>query len=464
MKVCQRSWHPSCYKASPLARFHIAKPENDEGVKWKKKKEEQRFVHARKGDMVSSPFQCECCWYANIHKADANPWYPDDARQLAYFKQVNLDVMWSREPSTVLGTLNTLKKAKKASEELGLKHVIIPVGPWPVADTCGFQIAVEMLKLSQKQGRNDKTYVQFDSIRKTRSAYANAYSSGPRRCLDNRKLRSDRGQMLSFVSGPTDSQLFTMFMLGCEKRMGRLVKQDLGISLEVLQRMLVEYEGELEDESVSIERKRFIIICAASFVILWAGALRGGEIFLLEASEFIKRRNDGRENRKHPHCVIPLMGRFKQETGERNLIIVLANITSSNLNIRKWVDLLSGLLNAEGRHTEVGPAICDKEGFMLERWKLNGELHSSLSKIQSLDNTLIPLSIKVDERFNVYRSFRRGATTRAKEQGIDEPTIEMNNRWRKWQNRGSMPNLPMTQLYVEISQALASKLRFSLGL
>ena len=65
--------------------------------------------------------------------------------------------MWSRELSTVLGTFNTLKKAKKASEELGLKHVIISAGPWPVADTCGFQIAVEMLKLSQKQGRNDKT-------------------------------------------------------------------------------------------------------------------------------------------------------------------------------------------------------------------------------------------------------------------------------------------------------------------
>jgi hypothetical protein len=109
--------------------------------------------------MISSPFQCEMCWFANIHKCDANTWYSDNARQLAYFRQVNLDVMWSREPSTVLSTLNTLKKAKKASEEMGLEHVPIAVGPWPVADTCGFQIAVEMLKLSQNQGKNDKSYV-----------------------------------------------------------------------------------------------------------------------------------------------------------------------------------------------------------------------------------------------------------------------------------------------------------------
>jgi hypothetical protein len=415
--------------------------------------------------MVSSPFQCEFCWFANIQKAEANAWYADDARKLAYMRRVNLDVMWSREPSTVLTTLNTLKKAKRLSEELGFESVPIAVGPWPVADTCGFQVAIEMLKQSQGKGKNDSSYVQFDSIRKIRSAYANAYSSGPARCLDNRKLKSDKGQLLSFVSGPTDSQLFTMFMLGCEKRMGRLVKQDAGISFEMLDRILVNYDLELSNESTSIERKRFIIICAASFVILWAGALRGGEIFLVEASELVKRRYDGRDHAKHGHCVIPLMGRFKQETGERNLIMVLANETKSGLKIRKWVDLLTGLLKAEGKDSEVGPAICNKDGYMMERWTLNGELHSALTKVQEEGDGLIPSSMVVDERYNIYRSFRRGATTRAKEQGVDEPTIEMNNRWRKWQNKqGSLPNLPMTQLYVEISQALASKLRFSASL
>ena len=159
------------------------------------------------------------------------------------------------------------------------------------------------------------------------------------------------------------------------------------------------------------------------------------------------------------------MGRFKQETGERNLIIVLANITKGGINIRKWVDLLSGLLKAEGRENEVGPALCSDNGYMIERWRLNGELHSIMTKLRESGKGLIPAGIDIDSRFNVYRSFRRGATTRAKEQGVDEPTIEMNNRWRKWQNKqGSLPNLPMSQLYVEISQALTSKLRFSSSL
>ena len=415
--------------------------------------------------MLSSPFQCDHCWFANLHQSEANPWFAEDARKMAYIRRVNLDVMWSREPSTVLSTYNTLNKARKFSKELGLKPVDVKVGPWPVADTCGFQVAMEMLRHSQHSGRNDANYIQFDSIRKTRSAYSNAYDSSPIRCLDNRKLKSDRGQMMTFVSGPTDSKLFSMFMLGCEKRMGRLVKQDLGLSLEMLFAILKGYEKELNDERITNERKRFIIICGAAFVILWAGALRGGEIFLLEATELIRRRNDGRNLVKDGHVAIPLMGRFKQETGERNLLIVLVNITSSGLEIRKWVDLLTGLLKAEGKGLETGPALCNKDGYMLEKGRLNGEFHAALVKVQSTSPGLISNDIEIDDRFNVYRSFRRGATTRAKEQGVDEPTIEMNNRWRKWQNKqGGMPNLPMTQLYVEISQVLTSKLRFSKSL
>jgi hypothetical protein len=434
-------------------------------MKWKKKKEEKRFLNARKGDLLCAPFQCDFCWYANIHHGEANDWYPSDARKLAYIRRVNLDVFWSREPSTVASTHNTITRARKSSEELGFDPIKISLGPWPIADTCGFQVAIEMLKHSQGKGKNDNAYIQYDSIRKARSAYSNVFEGGPIRCLDNRKLRTEKGQMLSFVKGPTDSKLFTMFMLGCEKRMGRFVKQDIGISLPVLQSILDIYDEELKNPAVSFERKRMVIMSGAAFVILWAGALRGGEVFMIEASELVKRRNDGKDDTRCGHCVIPLMGRFKQESGERNLLIVLANKTKGGLNVRYWVDLLVKLLMAENKGNDIGPALCNEDGFMLEKWKLNGELHSILNKVQDLNASLIPVGITIDEKYNVYRSFRRGATTRAKEQGVDEATIEMNNRWRKWQNKqGSLPNLPMTQLYVEISQALMTKLRFSSSL
>ena len=186
---------------------------------------------------------------------------------------------------------------------------------------------------------------------------------------------------------------------------------------------------------------------------------------MLEATEFVRRRNDGRDREVDGHIVIPLMGRFKNETGERNLLMVLANHTNGGLNIRKYVDRFTALLLIEGRGDTVGPAVCDIQGVVLDSSTLNKELHNAMEKIQNKGDGLVPSDIEVRERFNIYRSFRRGATTRAKEMKVPEPTIELNNRWRKVQNKqGSLPSLPMTQLYIEITQALSSKLRFSKSL
>jgi hypothetical protein len=433
---------------------------------WKVKRDEGRFIAARSGDMISSPFQCDFCWFLNLHNRNPTPHlYPSDERLLSYIRRVNLDIFWSRESSTVQNTLRLLKKGKTLSEELGLEPIRIPVGPWPIGDTCGFQVALETLRASQKPGRHVKSYTQFESVRKLRAGYINALDAGPARCLDNRVFKSDKGQLFSLISGATQSKLFMMFMKGCEKRMGRLVKQDLGISFEMLQEILKIYEDELLDENVPNKRKRFIVVCSGAFVILWAGALRGGEIFMLESSEFVRRRDDGRNKERDGHVIIPLMGRFKNETGERNLLMVLANITNGGLDIRKCVDRFTSILMIEGKGEKTGPAVCNENGDSMERWRLNNELHDVMEKVQALENDVVPLDIEVRERFNIHRSFRRGATTRAKEMSVPEATIELNNRWRKVQNKqGGLPNLPMSQLYIEISQALSSKLRFSRSL
>ena len=170
-------------------------------------------------------------------------------------------------------------------------------------------------------------------------------------------------------------------MQGCEKQMGRLIKQDVGLSIEMLLELLQLYEEELCDAKVSRERKRTVIVSAGAFVMLFAGALRGGEVFMAEASEFVKRRDNGRSLTTNGHVVIPLMGRFKNETGERNLVIVLANVTDGGLQVRKWIDRLSALLLMEGKHESTGPAICDQDGYVLERWRLNGELHNILKQV-----------------------------------------------------------------------------------
>ena len=164
--------------------------------------------------------------------------------------------------------------------------------------------------------------------------------------------------------------------------MGRLVVQELGFMVEVVLKLLEEWDKELESDEVSVERKRDLSVAGGAFVVLVGGALRGGEVLLLEVSELVQQRFDGKDHAEHPHVVAPLMGRFKNETGERNMILALATRTSSGIEIRKWLERLIILLIREGRDRKVGPAIYECDSFLMECWKINGILRDSLLRIQ----------------------------------------------------------------------------------
>ena len=143
----------------------------------------------------------------------------------------------------------------------------------------------------------------------------NVYQTGPASVRRNLLLKGPRGANFAFGSG-TDLVAFRMFMLGCEKRMGRVVLQELGFTVEVVLEMLAGWDRELSSEAVSSATKRDLVVVGGAFVVLVGGALRGGEVLLLEASELVKCSLDGKFHESHPQVVAPLMGRFKNETGE----------------------------------------------------------------------------------------------------------------------------------------------------
>jgi hypothetical protein len=161
------------------------------------------------------------------------------------------------------------------------------------------------------------------------------------------------------------------------------------------------------------------------------------------------------------------MGRFKGETGERNVLRVLVHTTASGIKIGKWVERLVRLLVAEGRNDmkHPGPAFCDEKGVVLSYGKVNEWFHDELAKVQNTHSGLIPIEVDVTETYNIYRSLRRGATSRASELNYTETLINLNNRWRNTQtNKGKGGLWKMSQLYVEISLVLKNLLAFSASL
>jgi hypothetical protein len=78
---------------------------------------------------------------------------------------------------------------------------------------------------------------------------------------------------------------------------------------------------------------------------------------------------------------------------------------------------------------------------------------------------IIPVTIELWAVFGVGRSMRRGATTDALNAGIDGPTIDANNGWRKIESaKGKMPRFSTRQRYTQIFQDLKHQLKFSLGI
>lgn len=406
-----------------------------------------------------------------MNKRPASEFSVGDSLLLSFVRRVNLDMFWSKEPSTVGGTLSSYRWCRRNCIAVGIEPMVVQQGPYPTRDDYGMKAAISILYQSQRQGRNSKSYSQYDSIRKLRSCLAVGYNSSPYGIItDGSEAESiqitNRGVRFTSNKSPTESLLMRCFMTGLRKRMGRLVNQNMAISVDLLKEILQYYDQELEDSDLDPGRVRTIIICASAFVILFGGALRGNEVLYLERSELVKRRKDGRsDDSELDHVVVPLMGRFKGESGSRNFMMVLSSVTNSGIEIGRWVDLLSALLEMEGKGVNTGPGLCHEDGSLFNAACLNAELHDVLLEIQHVRSDLIPQGMDVKGKYSVNRSFRRGATTRAREVGVSEGTIAINNRWRQIErNGGSIPNLPMMELYTEISQTLLSQLRFSKSL
>ena len=61
-------------------------------------------------------------------------------------------------------------------------------------------------------------------------------------------MKGPCGRYFALTSSPSGSFGFRMFMLGCEKHMGRLVIHELGFTVEVVREMLSGWERLLESD------------------------------------------------------------------------------------------------------------------------------------------------------------------------------------------------------------------------
>jgi hypothetical protein len=64
-----------------------------------------RFLTARKGDHLLTPFQCELCHFRNIQARDPDLHCCIDRELLEYIRRALVDSRWARETKTVQNNL-----------------------------------------------------------------------------------------------------------------------------------------------------------------------------------------------------------------------------------------------------------------------------------------------------------------------------------------------------------------------
>ena len=349
-----------------------------------------------------------------------------------------------------------VRKGIEIAYQAGMPPPYVPLGPFPVQDNLGYGVAIQMLWNSKGMGRY-AAYTQFETIRKLRAAYFNLYGASAVGSRETLSLVGATSKASGHLSNcPTQSLWFGRFFLGCRKRMGQIVKQDLGLSIEIFLALLEELTARKE-ASVGFEREEFTCVYAYS-VLSYCGSLRGNEGFMLDLGVLARNFHRGEQD-THAHVIAPLRGRFKNEIGEREHQVVLPVSTASGIKPREALGALIDVRLQQGRVE--GPAFCGRDGRVVKRSIYEMIILDALVGVQVRRPDLIDAGANVHEEYGINRSFRRGSTTRARNAKVSEPDIDLINRWRKFEEaKGSRPSLNMRDHYSEIRQMVPALLRY----
>ena len=311
-------------------------PEDEDGFVTLKSQDKLRFLVARKGDHLTCPFQCDLCHFRNIQKRNPIHNKVEDMRLLRCIRRANLDATWSRESQTVTKIFYLALRAIDISKALGIADPFPVMGPFPVQDVFGMSAAVVTLTRSLDVGKHAAT-VQFETMRKMRGVFSNAFhASAEGYCSSSVMAKDTRKLMLTEC--PTYGTFFELFTRGCHKRMGDIVKPDRALSLPILHHIMSLVEKDWQTAGPE-ERYKYALE-ACFYLISYCGALRGEEVPMTDLNSVFKHWNDGDIALPRRHVAIGLMGRFKNQIGEKYHFIPLAAETKSGLKIREWIGRL----------------------------------------------------------------------------------------------------------------------------
>jgi hypothetical protein len=162
--------------------------------------------------------------------------------------------------------------------------------------------------------------------------------------------------------------------------------------------------------------------------------------------------------------VIPLLGRFKGEHHAKQHLLTSTGVTGSGIKVRVWVKRILAVHRVHGRTS--GPAFVNADGYQTSTSEMNYLFLQLLVEVFEESPRLFGLDIKepadLCEKFNVFRSFRRGSESRAVAMKVSEADRYVVNRWKKKETAGANRVAhAIDQHYVDVALVKDAFLRYT---
>jgi hypothetical protein len=464
-------WCGACYLKDELDDFHIDQLVDNEGnVLADSTMDQGRYTQGIDGSHLVTPIQCDLCMFRNLYKRNPRP-VTSDRYNLAVIRRLNLDSIWSREPSTIKNNMRSLNKLISTCEGSGFDPELPKLGPFPVGDQLGICVAFSMILHSKNPGNHSKLYTQFDTIRKQRSAFSNAYFASFESASEGVILSIGDQSNGQITKCPTHSFWFSRWSRGCQTRMGFILKQNKAISIDVMLALIQSFKKGIRNGTPGSWNRQKLCMGLAYSVISFCASLRGTEGLILDIDTLKSNLENGNYDSNHqkakscpPHVIVPLRGRFKGETGERCHLMPLANVTASGIEVRGAINVLLAARQEMNLRRSIW-AFVDNEGNKMKFSDMNEIVLDQLEvvKDEDIEKKLLGLeAFDIREDFSINRSFRRGSETHALNQKVPEVVINAQNRWKKIEAaKGRRAQFSMIENYSDILLLIPTMVRYS---
>ena len=419
-----------------------------------------RFTSARNGDNLMVPFECDFCVFGKLFDHVPDLMNEKDVFAMGCIRRVILDAFWSRARSTVMANTAKVREGLMISRKMGMKGPAEPPGPLPSHDHCGYEVAIQIVVDSLGTGKYSKTHKQWDTVRKHRTAYSNQVRAARDANSNPLVLADAEGKSYQRIARDSCGSLwFQRFTLGCKKRMGQEWRPNQAISIELMHELLKRSENRARRADTGAERQKWVL-SGGYFCICFVLSLRSPEGLMADLEGLIKYHED-----ESNEVVIPLLGRFKGEHHARQHLMMSKNITGSGIPVKQWVRRMLVVHRSAGRVT--GPLFVNKQGYQLSTLEMNEAFLEILGEIYDEAPELFPKEViqeasDLPEKYNVFRSFRRGSESRAVAMKVSEADRYVVNRWKKKEAAGAgKMSQSIDQHYVDITLVKEAFMRYT---